>query len=116
MPLRATAHITLSTRHCVVTLMAMASRIGKKGSIFYIHRKYSSKARRIMRGVTVFVVRWNGIQFRNSRPCMHCCAMLQSLGVKIAAYSSDDGSIIYEKANQISSKHISFARKVYPDS
>lgn len=73
--------------------------------------KYIKQIKRAMRGVSILVIRWRHDSFRSSRPCKHCSEMLRNVGVKIVYYSEDDGSITYERAKDLQSTHLSFARR-----
>ncbi len=64
-----------------------------------------------MRGVSLIVVRWRHGSFRSSRPCKHCSKMLRDIGIKTIYYSDDDGEISYERARDLHSNHLSFARR-----
>jgi len=64
-----------------------------------------------MRGVSIIVIRWNGKNFINSKPCKHCSSLIKSIGIKSVLYSDQDGNIVHEKAKFMQSDHLSIARK-----
>jgi hypothetical protein len=59
-----------------------------------------------MGGVSIVVIRYAGEKIINSKPCIHCISYMKKLGIK-KIYYSNDGNIIYDKINKISTTHIS---------
>jgi hypothetical protein len=103
MKLREIIHIMLSMMLFAAILPCM---VLKTNNVFY-----GKKARRILRNISVLVVRWTGKEFKNSRPCKHCCGLLKKLGIKNIIYSDDSGNLVSERASRIKSDHLSFARR-----
>jgi hypothetical protein len=69
------------------------------------------KIKRAMRGISILVIRWNGREYRESKPCKHCSLLIKTIGIKYISYSDNHGNIICEKAKYLQSEHLSMARK-----
>ena len=68
---------------------------------------------RMMGKMYIVVIRWNGQEFKFSKPCNHCIKYLRKIGIKKIYYSLDDGSMKYEKLKYMESDHVCIARKVF---
>jgi len=73
--------------------------------------KQLRKMRRLMSGVSILVIRWNGTEFRGSKPCKHCCDHMKAIGVKSVYYSNDDGSITRSRIKNLDNGHVCMARQ-----
>ena len=69
------------------------------------------KYRRIMKGISVLVIRWNGSEYRYSKPCKYCSEYMKILGIKKIHYSLDDGSIESHKMKNFTSEHLSISQR-----
>jgi deoxycytidylate deaminase len=86
----------------------------KNSSVFYggqENEKQAKKIHRLMSGVTIVVIRWNGVSFRGSKPCKHCCEHMKKIGIKTVYFSNDDGSITRTRVKNLNSTHICMARQ-----
>lgn len=68
-----------------------------------------------MKGISIIVIRWNGIKFKESKPCKYCCEYMKTLGIKKLHYSLDDGSIKSIKMKHFHSDHMSLSQRVSPE-
>ncbi len=64
-----------------------------------------------MHKIRLIVVRWNGREFKESKPCKHCSILIKSIGIKTVSYSDNSGNIICEKTQFLQSDHLSMARR-----
>lgn len=64
--------------------------------------------------IVLVVIRWNGTGFRMSKPCKHCTQYLKYIGIKKVYYSTDEGTLKYEKVNNMSSDHVCMVRRLIP--
>jgi hypothetical protein len=74
--------------------------------------KVLNKIRRIFRGLSIIVIRWNGTKYLNSKPCAICCEMMQQLGIKLVMHSDEKGQIVKIRRNKLESNHYSYGYKV----
>lgn len=65
-----------------------------------------------MKGISILVVRWNGNNFKNSKPCKHCIEYMKVLGIKKICYSDDEGDFIHEKVLDVVTDHVCMVRRV----
>jgi hypothetical protein len=65
-----------------------------------------------MKGISIMVVRWNGTNFKNSKPCKHCIEYMRKMGIKKICYSDDNNIFIHEKIKNIKTEHTCMARRV----
>jgi hypothetical protein len=57
---------------------------------------------------TILVIRYGRDgTLRNSRPCSHCLEMMEFYKIKKIHYSTDDGSLISEKPENMERVHVS---------
>lgn len=49
------------------------------------------KVRRLMRSVTIVVIRNNSNKLQESKPCLHCHTLMHHIGVRRVIYSNDLG-------------------------
>jgi deoxycytidylate deaminase len=86
----------------------------KNNRVFYVKKengKQMRKMRRLMSGISILVIRWNGFEFRDSKPCKHCSEHMKALGLKSVYYSNDDGSITRSRIKNLESNHVCMARQ-----
>jgi hypothetical protein len=79
-------------------------RIGK--NVFYVN-----EIKKILKGTSIMVIRWDGNKLKSSKPCMHCCLYMKMLGIKKVIYSDDNGELIEEKITNIESSHVCLSRR-----
>ena len=61
--------------------------------------------KKILRNITVIVIRFSAGNIHNSKPCIDCCGMLKQLGIKRVIYSIENG-VIAEKVSNIQTNHM----------
>lgn len=68
--------------------------------------------RRMLRKLSVIVIRYSDNCLRMSKPCKHCMDCIQILGIRKIYYSNVDGEITYEKVRNMETQHISMSRRI----
>ena len=67
--------------------------------------------KRRLKGMSIIVIRWNGVKYKNSKPCKDCCEYMKQQGIKKVFYSNDDEIILCEKISTIKTEHICMSKK-----
>ena len=73
-----------------------------KNIVFY---GTNAKIKKLLRNITIVVIRYSAGNIHNSKPCIECCHMLKQLGVKRVIYSVENG-VIAEKVSNIYTNHM----------
>jgi len=82
----------------------------EENSIIELFAKYTDP--RILRNLTIVVVRKHNRKYRESRPCMLCCAAIRCTGAfKWCSYSCADGSFCTERTRDMQSSYVSQGRR-----
>jgi len=66
-----------------------------------------------MRGVTLIVIRsGKNKEVLDSKPCFHCCKLINIMGIKKIIYSTNLGTLEKISGKDIKNEHVSLYNKV----
>lgn len=63
-----------------------------------------------MKKITLVVIRWNGSELKNSKPCKECCEILKKYSIKKIIYSNES-CMKTEKISKITNSHQTIFRR-----
>ncbi len=60
-----------------------------------------------LKGLDIIVIRSNNDSIKSSKPCKYCIDFMRKKGVRKVYYSNENGDIVSEYTDSISSEHLS---------
>ena len=60
----------------------------------------------------IIVIKFNGKNLGESKPCKYCINLIKNMGIKTIMYSNSLGIFITEKSSEIVNDHVSKIRKL----
>ena len=67
--------------------------------------------KRLMGSVEIFVIQWNGLTLKMSKPCKDCLHLMKLIGIRKITFTNEKGNFVFSKVNKLHTDHVSISRR-----